>query len=129
MQRENTHVRQKILFAENKKFVATNMALIRNLGDSEAILLNYLLGLRDYFNKPSIYRTSKKIAQDLNWSESKVGRLIKKLVDLNIMEIKIKAWPGTHNFYFNEARIRDAIFDNMKKPRKNHDSCQNDKSK
>ena len=115
---ESSYRTQKQLFQEDKLYVPTNLALIRNIGDSEAILLNYLLGLRDWYKKPYIYRPSHKICEDLDWSTSKVERLINRLELFGLIKVTVKAWPGIHNFYFNESKIRDAIFDKMKIPRK-----------
>jgi hypothetical protein len=129
MQKQNEFQTQKSLFQEKKLYVAANLALIRNIGDSEAILLNYLLGIRDWYNRAVIFKPSREISQDLGWSGSKVERIINKLEGLGLIQVKIKAWPPIHNFHFNEARIRDAIFDNMKTPRKKILSSQNDKIK
>ena len=104
---ESSYRTQKQLFQENKLYVPTNLALIRNIGDSEAILLNYLLGLRDWYKKPYIYRPTHKICQDLDWSLSKAERLIKRLEMFGLINVTVKAWPGIHNFHFNESKIRD----------------------
>ncbi len=129
MQKKNEFQTQKRLFQEKKLYVPANLALIRNIGDSEAILLNYLLGIRDWYNRPVIYKPSREISQELGWSGSKVERIINKLESLGLIQVTIKAWPPIHNFHFNEARIRDAIFDSMKTPRKKILSSQNDKIK
>ncbi len=87
--------------------ISINKNLIKTVGILEAILFSDLVSKYKYFKKRNMlqdgwfFNTASNISEDTGLSQFQQSRLIKKLAEINLIQVKIQGLPAKQHFKIN----------------------------
>ena len=96
-------------------FLVVNKSLAKQIGLNESVLLADLISKEEYFadNEQLIdgwfFNTSKNIENDTTLTSHQQRKAIKKLADLEIIEVKLIGIPAKQHFKVHELRLLEFL--------------------
>src|SRR6056297_3255667 len=121
-------------------YITVSKELAREIGLQESIILSELISQYEYFKKENrldknnyFYCTVDKMKKNTTISKKTQTRKINNLINLGLIEKKVKGLPAKRHFKINEKEILNLFFDkNTDDPRqlqmRQNDSTRKDKS-
>ena len=96
-------------------FLVVNKSLARQIGLNESVLLADLISKEEYFADNDqlldgwFFNTSKNIENDTTLTSHQQRKAIKKLADLEIIEVKLIGIPAKQHFKVHELRLLEFL--------------------
>ena len=122
-------------------YITVSKELAREIGLQETIILSELISHYEYFKKENkldqdgyFYCTVGKLKKNTTIPKKTQSRKINNLIELGLIEKKLKGLPAKRHFKINENKLLNLFFDqNLDNPRQlqmgQNDSSRSDKSK
>ena len=96
-------------------FLVVNKSLAKQIGLNETVLLADLISKEEYFIENNqlkdgwFFNTSKNIENDTTLTSHQQRKAIKKLADLEIIEVKLIGIPAKQHFKIHELRLLEFL--------------------
>jgi len=96
-------------------FLVVNKSLAKQIGLNETVLLADLISKEEYFIENNqlkdgwFFNTSKNIENDTTLTSHQQRKAIKKLADLEIIEVKLIGIPAKQHFKVHELRLLEFL--------------------
>lgn len=95
-----------------KNYISVNKTLIKTFGLTEAVILGELASEHDYWEEQEklddenmFFCTVTKLEENTGLNEYEQRKAIKHLVELGVVQTKVKGLPATRYFYLDENKL------------------------
>lgn len=100
-----------------KNYILVNKKMLKKIGLEETIMLGELCSEYDYWEKSNkvtdgyFFSTIKNVEENTSFGEKKQRRILNRLKEMNIVEIKLMGMPAKRYIKLNEKELLDLLFE------------------